>query len=541
MLIKLCVACIICSFIGICVKWMYKPPFRVKNFLVTMFLFLALASQLGFIYLISMKSSFLGAVAIIIFDHYWFYFKPFHPNSDPAGNGMARAFRPFYIMVSSVILSLISFLFIKFIRVDGNPIGLYIVLFVAAIIGFVNIMANRQSYLSGDEFYDRARWAKLRVEDYRKSMFRDLMLERNDEWEGKELDAVPKELTHWDVYGCNDIHVKTFKQMCCFLLEGTFTFSTDDSDSDDTSGSTSTSKIHCYGLLRGCLGYAKNCGESSLVPCHVVLAWYDLSDGKTYKIDTDLPDTLNHYFDDKDRFRDDNIEFRLLPHGKAVMFHNWHNQIHNIMLDYPLMGEETKEYEEKVAEFLKNKGRYVMAHARIGDEIGEEKGLPSLDTINKYLERFPYTILFRSKNNFNITKTICRFFNGEKILSGGEWEEETDPARLKDVFLRFEDEKEKYSCFVYFSEEEILRVFNEAFGHRKEPAKAEFVIQVGIEKSAFAFEIKIGDQSYPLRETEIRLYRNDEDDGGKLVFKSYNGIHRNLLRGASYGRENGEG
>ena len=86
------------------------------------------------------------------------------------------------------------------------------------------------------------------------------------------------------------------------------------------------------------------------MPRHVVMAWYDLSDGNTYKLDADLPDELNHYLDDEERFRWDNIEFQILPHGKVVMYHNWHNQIHNIMLDYPLQGKVTKEYEQKVNE-----------------------------------------------------------------------------------------------------------------------------------------------------------------------------------------------
>ena len=529
MIFALCVACILCSFFGVCIKWLYKPSFRKTDFLVTTFLFLVLVLQLAVIYFMAMKSSFFGMIAIILFDHYWFYFKPFYPNSDPAGNGMARAFRPFFILVSSVTLGVISFFVMMFVKVDEKPIGVYFVLFIAANIGLMNVLANRNSYLHGDALDDQARWCKMRVEDYRKSLFREGMLERNDEWEGKELDAVPEELTHWDVYGSNDMNVKTFKQLCCYLLEGKFTFS------------DRTVKVHCYGLLRGCLGYARNDSSSLIVPNHVILAWHDLSDGKNYKIDTDLPETLSHYFDDEERFRLDCIEFRILPHGKVVMFHNWHNQIHNIMLDYPLQGEETEEYEEKVSDFQKEKSKYFMAHERIGDRIGEGSPFPSLDTINNYLKRFHYTILFCSKSNsFEITKTICRFFNGEKILSGGEREEQTDPARLKDVFLRFEDEKERYSCFVYFNEAEILRIFEEAFGQKKEPAKGEFIIQVGIEKSAFAFEFKVGDQSYPLQETEIRLYRNDKDDSGKLVFKSYNGMHKNLLRGASYERENGE-
>lgn len=517
--IGLYVTCILGSFFGLCVKWLYKPARRVRDFLLTTFISLVLLSQLEAIYFFALGSPFASMIAIILFDHYWFYFRPFYPNSDAAGNGMARGFRSFYVTVTSVILGVISFLLIQFFKVNGNPIGLYIVLAFAALISISIMLMNRESHLSGDAFDDHARWAKLRTDDYRKALFRESMLEGNDEWEGKELDAVPIELTHWDVYGSNNIKVTTYKKLCCFLLEGEFTFLTE------------THRVSSYGLLHGCLGFASDeGGDSPPVPRHVVMAWYDLSDGNTYKLDADLPDELNYYLDDEERFRWDNIEFQILPHGKVVMYHNWRNQIHNIMLDYPLQGEETKEYEQKVSDFQKEKSKYFMAHERIGDTIGEVSGLPSLETINNYLKRFPYTITFRPGNDrFKITKTICRFFNGEKILSGGEWEEKMDPARLKDVFLRFEDEKEKYSCFVYFNKEEILRVFDEVFGNPGDSSKGEFIIRVGIEKSAFAFEIKADDKCYPLHETEFRLYKNNRDDGGKLVFKSYNGNHKNLM------------
>lgn len=514
-----CVICIICSFFGLCVKWLYAPHRRVGDFVLTTFISLVLISQLLLIYLMAMRSSFLAMIVIILFDHYWFYFAPFYPNSDPAGNGMALGFRSFFVLVTSVILGVVSFLLIQFFKVNGNPIGLYIVLSFAALIGISTMLKNRESHLTGDAFDDDARWRKMRPEDYRDALFRDSMLERNDEWEGKELGAVPKELEHWDVYGSNTITVKTYGKLCFFLLEGKFTFSTE------------TYSVSSYGLLRGCLGHAGyEGGDSPPVPSHVVMAWYDISDGNTYKLDADLPPELNHYLDDKERFRWDYIEFQILPHGKVVMYHNWHNQIHNIMLDYPLQGKVTKEYEQKVSDFLKKKKNYFIAHERIGDEIGEISGVPSLETINNYMRRFRYTILFVPENDrFKITKTICRFFNGEKILSGGEWEEKMDPSRLKDVFLRFEDENKKYSCFLYFNKEEILRVFEEAFGNPGDSSQGEFIIRVGTEKSAFACEIKAGEKSYPLNETEIRLYKNNKDDSGKLVFKSYNGNHKNLM------------
>ena len=84
-------------------------------------------------------------------------------------------------------------------------------------------------------------------------------------------------------------------------------------------------------------------------------------------------------------------------------------------------------------------------------------------------------------------------------------------------------------CVFDKNEEEILRVFDEVFGNGGDSSDGEFIIQVGTGESAFAFEIKAGGKCYPLHESEIRLYRNNKDDAGKLVCKSYKGNHKNLF------------
>ena len=518
-IIVLLIAGIILSFFGVIGKEMYQPAFRVRNFFLTLFLFLTLATQLAGIYFMALKSPFLAVIELLFFDLYWFYFAPFHPNSDAAGNGMAMGFRSIFNGGASILLGILSYLLIKFLKSDGRPLGLYIVLAVAAIIGIRNILVNQMSNLDGDELYEHARWVHLRVEDYKRSLFQARMLEKNDEWEGKELDAVPIELTHWDVYGCRTIRVKTYKQLCCHLLDGRFDFP------------SGTNELIRTGLICGTLGYAGKDIDDRLVfvPSKVILAWYDLSDGNAYKLETELPEELNHYFDDTERFELDDIEFLIMPRGKVVMFHNQKNQIHNIMLDHPLQGEVTKDYDQAVSEFLKEKDSYIKTHERIGQEISETSEFPTSDTLNKYLERFRYAIRFESENSrFTISKTICNFFNGEKILSGGQWKEDMHPARLKDVFLRFEDKIHRYSCFLYFNEEEILRAFEAVFEKQKSDL-AEFLIQVGDRRSDFSFELRSGEQIFSLRKTEIRLYRNNEEDGGRLVFKNYKGRRKNRL------------
>ena len=59
----------------------------------------------------------------------------------------------------------------------------------------------------------------------------------------------------------------------------------------------------------------------------------------------------------------------------------------------------------------------------------------------------------------------------------------------------------------------------------------EFVIKAGCHKSDFEFALIVVGKAYTLKKTEIRLYENNEDDRGRLVFKNYGGARKNLLRG----------
>lgn len=511
--IVLWAASILSSLAGAALKELYRPVRKLSNFLLTSFLLLTLTLQLTAIYSTAQRSAFFAMIAIIAFDQYWFRFAPFYPNSDPAGNGMARAFRGIFITGAALVLGIISLLLIKFLTPGGNRYGLYIVLAFAAHIGLYNLFRNRSSYLSGDCFEQNARWAKMRVDDYRKSLFRADMLEKNDSWQAKELDASPQEMEHFDVYGCKCVDIRTHGLLPCLLLEGRFEFP------------IGTFKARRTGLLCGCLGYTPE-GDANdrtyYVPSEMTLVWHDLSNGKTYRIQTALPKELDRYFEDTDRFWLDDIEMRIMPQGRVLIFHNRQNQIHNIMIDHPLHSELTDGYEQQIDKLI---SEYKV-------DVNKCKiDTPSLETIDNYMKRFSYRVTFSAENGLQITKTICNFFNGEKILSGSEWKEDMQPARIKDVFLRFESARQKYAAFVYFSESEIIKTFDEAFEKCTESAQGEFVIHAGTAQSDFSFALKLGEKCRPLKETEIRLYKTNANDAGKLVFKNYNGGHKNLLYG----------
>ena len=507
MCIGLWIAGIVLGFFGMAVKELYTPAKRMSDIFLTFFLMFTLGIQLAAIYFTALKSPFLAMLGVMIFAYYWFAFAPFYPNSDAAGNGMAWGFRAMFMLAGSFICGVISYLLMKFLVIGEKPYGLYFVLAVAGLIGLSTILMNRKCFLDGDAFVREASWVYMKADDYKKSLLRDRMVEKNDSWDAKELDADPEELEHWDVYGCKCVHIRTNGQFPCELLEGFFEYPKETRRALETGRNT------------GCIGYTREIDANDrtiFVPHTMTLVWRDLTDGKTYKIHTDLPKELDRYFEDTDSFWLDDVELRIFPWGKVLMYHNRRNQIHNIMMDYPLIGEETDEYEG-------NKEEKEALESRLLD-----MNLPSLETINEYLRRYKYRISFTPEDErFKITKTICNFFNGEKILADGEWKEEMDPARIKDVFLRFENGQDRYAAFIYFKEEEILKVFEKVAQVETPDIPTKFIITCGDRQDAFSFTLKLNDKSYSVEETEIRLYKVDEQERGKLVFKNYKGDHKN--------------
>ena len=140
-------ACIFFSFAGAAIKELYKPVKRIEDLLLTMFILLMLTTQLVTIYFTAQRLPFFSMIEIMAFDYYWFNFAPYFPNSDPAGNGMARAFRSIFNTVGSVLFGVISFFLIRFCGYGSRQTGLHIVLILAACIGLKNLFNNRKSFL----------------------------------------------------------------------------------------------------------------------------------------------------------------------------------------------------------------------------------------------------------------------------------------------------------------------------------------------------------------------------------------------------------
>ena len=518
MIIVFLMASVVLSYFSLWTRDYYRLGRRMRNTGISVLLLTTLTVHSALIYFIATKLIFLTIVPLIAFYIYWFMFAPLCLGStDAAGAGMARGFHGVIGVGSGIIFGIIFYVLIIFL----SPVALYIALGFYVLIGLYSIYFTYYCYTSGGEFQYSAMQEKLSDEQYRRTLFRESMVKKGDPWEAKELDDWPKEITHFNVYGSKQLEIKSFDSMQCLLLEASFVHASGDDEFDDElKGEAIFTGFVCGNLAHD---YNKACGDD-FIPKRIAMVWHNLFEGKTYRIDVSLPKELSPYSDTVNKDRDDDLDFVIMPQGRVLMYHNRYNQIHNLMIDYPLQGVETEEYDEQIAEYFAKKS--------IDSDHYAKKELPDVETMEDYLKRFPYSVSFVYENDrYKTQKSICNFFNGEKILSGKHWVADIAPARIKDVFLRFQYEQRKYSCFLFFNEEEILSVFKEAFGADDAAHKGEFVIKAGCHKNDFEFSLKVADKAYTLKKCEIRLYKNNEDDRGRLVFKNYKGERKNLLRG----------
>ena len=518
MIIVFLIASVLLSYFSLGAKEYYRLARSMRNIGISLLLLITLTVHSALIYFIATKLIFLTIVPLIAFYIYWFMFAPLCLGStDAAGAGMARGFHVIIGVGSGIIFGIIFYVLIIFL----SPVALYIALGFYVLIGLYSIYFTYYCYTSGGEFQYSAMREKLSYEQYRRTLFRESMVKKGDPWEAKELDDWPKEMKHSDVYGSKQLEIKSFDSMPCLLLEASFIHASGDDEFDDEL----KREAIFTGFVCGNLARRKNdASGDEFIPKRIAMVWHNLSEGKTYRIDVSLPKELSTYSDMVNEDRDDDLDFVIMPHGRVLMYHNRYNQIHNLMIDCLLQGVETKEYEEKIAEYFAKNNINLDHYAK--------KELPAVETIDNYLKRFPYTVSFVYENErYKTQKSICNFFNGERILSGEQWVADIEPARIKDVFLRFQYEQSRYSCFLFFNEDEILSVFKEAFETDDAAGNGEFVIKAGRNRNDFAFTLKVAGKAYTLKKTEIRLYKNNADDRGTLVFKNYRGKRKNLLRG----------
>jgi hypothetical protein len=124
------------------------------------------------------------------------------------------------------------------------------------------------------------------------------------------------------------------------------------------------------------------------------------------------------------------------------------------------------------------------------------------------------------------------FMNGEGYGFTSKYNEPFKmPSRLKEFLVKWDTKDSRYTCFMYFNEAEMLKVFDEAYGEDR-MQKGELKIKVCKYNNLFDISLNVGDKSIKLEKTEIRVFQDpiEKPNGkGTLIYKNYEGNHKNFF------------
>lgn len=312
------------------------------------------------------------------------------------------------------------------------------------------------------------------------------------------------------------------------------------------------------GMGSGHDGVARSRASRYGLPKAIEATWVSYTDRKVYSVATLLPyDTILSLFKDggepcvpapKGITPDDLIgktidcfDLCFLPGGKVMLYVK--TAIKSILLDWSATGIEVTDDEILSDVYmrwgLKNIDSYFDAY--YSDEFSDyepwrkymRKHGSIAPLLERYLERFNYTLNFEFENQETTIHGVSSdFTNGECYSYTKKFNEAfKKPSRLKGFEIMWDTKDSRYTCFMYFNEEEMLNVFDEAYG-KDRTQKGELTIKVCKYNNLFDISLNVGDKSIKLEKTEIRVFRDpidDPDGDGTLIYKNYEGNHKNLF------------
>lgn len=297
----------------------------------------------------------------------------------------------------------------------------------------------------------------------------------------------------------------------------------------------------CRGMGNGINRSASSHDMKYYLPKAIEAVWVSLVDKKVYSVAALLP-----YDDIKSLFKANKelnrLDLCLLPEGKIMLYvkgNGW-----KILLDWSVIAFEEDD-KETLDYICRSRGEISMKAYYDWYYSGEikdyerwqrylrEKGNPSI-IINRHLQRFNYDLNFEFEDNsLKLIKVWSPFsnkeLNPEPTLNKGMIKM---PARIMKIEAKWDDGKEFfYDCYMYFNEDEILDVFDEAYGDDR-MQKGELKIKVSKYSDLFDISLNVGDKSIKFEKTEIRVFKvpiESPYSDGTLICKNYDGNHKNLF------------
>ncbi len=308
------------------------------------------------------------------------------------------------------------------------------------------------------------------------------------------------------------------------------------------------------GLGKGKDGVARERSYKYGLPKAIDAIWASYTDRKVYHVSSLLPyDTILSLFKNAGEpclpitenpqiaYALDCFDICFLPEGKVIMYVK--TGAKTILLDWEAEGEEVND-DKILSEIYLRWGLDCMDSyfdVYYTDRFSDYEPMRAYKKrygsiaplLNQYLQRFNYSLEFDFEDDSTSIYTVSsKFTNGEQHWETSKFNETFKvPSRLKESRMEWDTKEYRYTCFMYFNEEEVLRIFDEAYG-KDRMQQGELRIKVGADCKSYDLSLNVGGKSFKLEKTEIRVFQDPIDNpngDGTLIYKNYEGNHRNFF------------
>ena len=292
-------------------------------------------------------------------------------------------------------------------------------------------------------------------------------------------------------------------------------------------------------------------GYREVLPRYIEALWISYAENQVYYLYEELPyDEIERQFGEGYDFYEDRnsepkkvnfdvINLCFLPEGKVALYLNGTRR--TILLDWSAQGKATDEFNDEICEeheIIPPFDGYVDRTLKTNPHIEVEREIPMGEVLDKYFEKYVYEIRFEfEKESTPMFWAKEEYANGEELCSRNRTKVTSiqRPARLKYYELSWYAGGYEYFGELWFQEEEMLHLFDEAYGEDR-MQEGVLLIAYSEENESFEVTLQVGGKKYAFEKTEVwisKILEALETDGKaqrERVFKNFEGDNRNEFR-----------
>ena len=288
-----------------------------------------------------------------------------------------------------------------------------------------------------------------------------------------------------------------------------------------------------------------------VLPRYIEALWISYAENQVYYLYEELPyEEIERQFGEGYDFYEDRnsepkkvnfdvINLCFLPEGKVALYLNGTRR--TILLDWSAQGKATDEFNDVICEeheIIPPFDEYVDRMLKGNPHIEVEREIPMGEVLDKYFEKYTYEIRFEfEKESTPFVWAKEEYANGEMLCSRNRTKVTSiqRPARLKYYELSWYAGGYEYFGELWFQEEEMLHLFDEAYGEDR-MQEGVLLIAYSEENESFEVTLQVGGKKYAFEKTEVWISKIPEvlETDGKAqrerVFKNFEGDNRNEFR-----------